>query len=67
MTGWGKAHEDAVVTSKVLQKLEVPILSQEVCEGLLPKRLTRRMFCAGYVEGGKDACQVAFRQFQNPK
>lgn len=41
-----------------LQCVEVPILSDKDCQHSYPGRLTDRMVCAGYPEGGKDACQV---------
>lgn len=41
-----------------LQCVEVPILSDKDCENSYPGKITERMVCAGYLEGGKDACQV---------
>lgn len=41
-----------------LQCVEVPILSEKECESSYPGKITERMVCAGYLEGGKDACQV---------
>lgn len=41
-----------------LQCVEVPILSNKDCEPSYPGMITERMVCAGYLEGGKDACQV---------
>ncbi|RLW00695.1 hypothetical protein DV515_00008665 [Chloebia gouldiae] len=38
---------------------QVPLLSQETCRGALGKDLlTSAMFCAGYLSGGIDSCQV---------
>ena len=51
--------------SAILQKVEIPIITNEECEqwfcdagfnGQLPSI----MMCAGYKEGGKDACQVIY-------
>lgn len=37
----------------------VPLLSQETCRGALGRdMLTNAMFCAGYLSGGIDSCQV---------
>lgn len=58
VSGWGKSDQDAATTMRALQKLEVPVISRPICQELLHNRLTDRMFCAGIVDGGKDACQV---------
>lgn len=37
----------------------VPLLSQSTCKSALGKQLlTNTMFCAGYLSGGIDSCQV---------
>ena len=41
-----------------LQCLDIPILSFEDCDNSYPGMITDAMFCAGYLEGGKDSCQV---------
>uniref|UniRef100_A0A3B4TDV7 trypsin n=1 Tax=Seriola dumerili TaxID=41447 RepID=A0A3B4TDV7_SERDU len=40
-----------------LQCLNIPILSKEDCDNSYPGMITEAMFCAGYLEGGKDSCQ----------
>lgn len=43
----------------VVMEARVPLLSQETCRGALGKDLlTSAMFCAGYLSGGIDSCQV---------
>lgn len=43
----------------VVMEAQVPLLSQETCRGALGKDLlTSAMFCAGYLSGGIDSCQV---------
>lgn len=44
----------------VLQEARVPIISNEVCNGpdFYANQIKPKMFCAGYPEGGIDACQV---------
>lgn len=44
--------------SNKLQCLNIPILSDEDCDNSYPGMITDAMFCAGYLEGGKDSCQV---------
>lgn len=41
-----------------LQCLEVPLLSDDTCFNAYPFQITENMLCAGYLEGGKDSCQV---------
>lgn len=41
-----------------LQCLDVPVVSDEDCDKAYPGMITRRMMCAGYMEGGRDACNV---------
>ncbi|KAI4572090.1 hypothetical protein MJG53_020961, partial [Ovis ammon polii x Ovis aries] len=44
----------------VLQEARVPIISNDVCNGpdFYGNQIKPKMFCAGYPEGGIDACQV---------
>lgn len=44
-----------------VNEVTVPVLGREVCNAWLVHRdlnVTDGMICAGYPEGGKDACQV---------
>lgn len=41
-----------------LRCVEVPIMSDQDCKDSYVGMITDRMVCAGYLEGGKDACQV---------
>lgn len=47
----------------VLQEARVPIISNDVCNGpdFYGNQIKPKMFCAGYREGGIDACQVRAR------
>ena len=54
-------------TSTILQEVDVPIISNDECRKRLQEANFPQfskipddiMFCAGYKEGGKDACQVS--------
>ncbi|OXA50915.1 Plasma kallikrein [Folsomia candida] len=58
VVGWGMPDENAGGTTRVLQKLSVPILPLKRCQKWLPGLVTQRMICAGFEEGKKDACTV---------
>ncbi|XP_020912693.1 anionic trypsin-1 [Exaiptasia diaphana] len=55
VTGWGKLTEGARRIPDILRQAVVPLVSQEDCEKA-NKGITSRMLCAGYPEGGIDAC-----------
>uniref|UniRef100_A0A8C3X0Y3 Coagulation factor XI n=1 Tax=Catagonus wagneri TaxID=51154 RepID=A0A8C3X0Y3_9CETA len=57
VTGWGYTKlRDKI--QNTLQKAKVPLLTNEECQaGYRRHRITNKMVCAGYKEGGKDACK----------
>lgn len=62
ITGWGRLQfrEDR---PNVLQKVDVPIVSNTQCESMFeaqhtPEKVLPDMMCASTAEGTKDACQV---------
>ncbi|KAK3571127.1 hypothetical protein QTP86_001921 [Hemibagrus guttatus] len=57
VSGWGNQINTGVIYASVLQCLNLPVLSHSKCEGAYGSRVTNNMFCAGYLEGGKDSCQ----------
>ncbi|KAM6168211.1 cationic trypsin-3-like [Erethizon dorsatum] len=57
VSGWGNTLSFGVKYPSLLQCLEVPVLSDTVCHKVYPGQITSNMFCAGFVEGGKDSCQ----------
>lgn len=66
VTGWGKDQENGEMTQH-LRKLEVPVAHLDQCKAIYGGVITDHMLCAGYLEGGKDTCQVCnfiFRRFQ---
>lgn len=42
-----------------LQCLDMPVVDDQKCRESYPDMITRRMFCAGFLEGGKDSCNVS--------
>ncbi|CAG7722478.1 unnamed protein product [Allacma fusca] len=56
VVGWGLADEVAGATTRLLQKLDVPVIDLDKCRAMMPHELTDRMICAGFEEGKKDAC-----------
>lgn len=60
IAGWGRVQENDE-TSPTLRHTAVPIWTKEKCgeSGYGEKRLSDNMMCAGYPEGGIDACQVS--------
>jgi V8-like Glu-specific endopeptidase len=56
VVGWGLADEVAGATTRLLQKLDVPVIDLDRCRKIMPHELTDRMLCAGFEDGKKDAC-----------
>ncbi|MDI2028457.1 serine protease [Saccharopolyspora sp. TS4A08] len=53
--GWGRTSEDGPA-SDTLRSVEVPVAPDDSCRSAYPTYDPRSMFCAGYPEGGRDAC-----------
>lgn len=58
VAGWGKLSNGTL--SQTLQQVKVPIMTNQQCKksAYRATRITDNMMCAGYSEGGRDACQV---------
>lgn len=58
VTGWGVTNESSNATSRSLQYAEVPFVANRTCNSPLANngRITDAMLCAGYSNGGIDAC-----------
>ncbi|UCF36471.1 MAG: serine protease, partial [Acidobacteriota bacterium] len=56
--GWGRTSPTVAGYPDTLQKVEVPVVSNEVCNGesAYNGAVSEAMLCAGLEEGGKDAC-----------
>ncbi|XP_047667767.1 trypsin-1 isoform X2 [Tachysurus fulvidraco] len=57
ISGWGNTLSSGTNYPSRLMCLDAPILSDTTCKNCYPGQITSNMFCAGYVEGGKDSCQ----------
>lgn len=55
--GWGLTSQSSWLTTDILNKVNVPMVSHQACNQSYGGRITNQMVCAGYPEGGKDACQ----------
>lgn len=56
VAGWGTTSENGSV-SNTLMKVNVPMVSNSICNKAYQGQITDRMICAGYANGGKDSCQ----------
>jgi trypsin len=57
--GWGALKESDRGLPDLLQKVNVPLVSQTACNAktAYDGEITNTMLCAGYKTGGKDSCQ----------
>lgn len=56
VSGWGRVHE-AGPTSRVLKRLQVPLVRTQTCEDQSGLVLTQNMLCGGYLTGQGDSCK----------
>ncbi|XP_051921514.1 trypsin-3-like [Hippocampus zosterae] len=57
ISGWGNMSGSGNNYPDRLRCLDAPILSDSSCRSSYPGQITSNMFCAGFLEGGKDSCQ----------
>ena len=58
-TGWGVTDKFATQIPDELNEVGVKIIEKDICENIhsdYKNQLSPEMVCAGYKEGGKDAC-----------
>ncbi|XP_023689013.1 trypsin-like [Paramormyrops kingsleyae] len=53
VSGWGDNNSEAATS---LQCLDLPIVDNKDCQNSYPGMITRNMLCAGFMDGGRDAC-----------
>ncbi|KAA0702234.1 Suppressor of tumorigenicity 14 protein -like protein [Triplophysa tibetana] len=56
VTGWGTLREGGSV-AQILQKADVKVINDTICNMVTEGQVTSRMMCSGYLGGGVDACQ----------
>nr|XP_060624109.1 coagulation factor VII-like [Anolis sagrei ordinatus]XP_060624110.1 coagulation factor VII-like [Anolis sagrei ordinatus] len=56
VSGWGATHAKGRLT-RFLMKVKLPLVSMDTCRQSTEKPITDNMFCAGYAEEGRDACE----------
>lgn len=57
VTGWGVTWNTG--NDLVLKQLKVPVISNDMCRQKMPEfNVGSTQLCAGFQEGGQDACQV---------
>ncbi|MFI6101447.1 S1 family serine peptidase [Lentzea sp. NPDC051213] len=54
--GWGRLAEGDTNKSPLLHKASIPIMADDQCAAAYVRYDEKAMFCAGYPEGGVDAC-----------
>lgn len=64
VTGWGETLTGE--SRQNLRGIEVPTFNQEKCEKAYEgvRTITSRMLCAGFKEGGKDACDGNYNNYR---
>uniref|UniRef100_A0A3Q3J651 trypsin n=1 Tax=Monopterus albus TaxID=43700 RepID=A0A3Q3J651_MONAL len=55
ISGWGNISSSSNNYPDRLMCLDAPILSDTSCRNSYPGEITSNMFCAGFLEGGKDS------------
>ncbi|XP_070185850.1 prostasin-like [Littorina saxatilis] len=55
VTGWGDTRGTG--NEAKLQQVEVPVMDRNMCGKWYREVISPDAFCAGYVQGGKDACK----------
>ena len=54
--GWGVTSTAAGTSEDQLRQVELPLVSNAMCNLAYPNLISDQMMCAGYQQGGKDSC-----------
>lgn len=57
VSGWGTTQSGTNQLPTTLQKVDLPVFSQQRCRQIYGSSITNSVVCAGTQEGGKDSCQ----------
>jgi len=58
VSGWGRLEDQKGPKPQILQVVVVPFISYNTCRSIY-NDIEPGMICAGYLQGGKDACGVS--------
>nr|XP_025042693.1 uncharacterized protein LOC102448133 [Pelodiscus sinensis] len=58
ISGWGNTLSSGSNYPELLQCLDAPVLTDAECSEAYPGQITTNMICVGFLEGGKDSCQL---------
>ncbi|KAM9320004.1 coagulation factor VII-like [Gastrophryne carolinensis] len=56
VSGWGRLLEGGA-TPDILRRVRLPRIKSQQCIEQTGMNITDKMFCAGYIDGSKDACR----------
>jgi corin len=62
VSGWGSLGDAEDTMPEILQVVKVPFITYDTCRhkyNYTEKSIEPGMICAGYPDGGKDACGVS--------
>jgi secreted trypsin-like serine protease len=55
--GWGRTSSTSAAYADDLQQVSLPVISNALCNISYHNEITDNILCAGYAQGGKDACE----------
>uniref|UniRef100_M0R8E3 Peptidase S1 domain-containing protein n=1 Tax=Rattus norvegicus TaxID=10116 RepID=M0R8E3_RAT len=59
-SGWGSTRPDKSLSAKMLQCVDLTLMSSDVCTDTYSQRVTEFMLCAGHQEGSRDTCMILY-------